>query len=165
MDLSSESRAKAFLWLCFNYLENSMPSHLGIYRSDEVVINPFGDPRRGGKPYLVFLNPQQVALENVDPPEEILLAKKLLQIRAEFVRSQQSKGKNKQKMPSSASASGSVVGDDMPGLIKKEEDHPFTVKIPRSTLKGKRSTAAAVDKGPKQKAVKSASTGNETSKS
>jgi len=170
MDLSSESRAKAFLWLCFNYLESSMPSHPDIYHSDDVVINPFGDPKRGGKPYLVFLNPKQVALENVDPPEEIQLARNLLRIRIEFVRSLESKGKGKQTMPSSAS--GSLVGADAPGFIREEtdvgklnHDHPFTVKIPRSTLKGKRSTAVTVNQGRKQKAVKSTSTDNETSKS
>jgi len=171
MDLSSESRAKAFLWLCFNYLESSVPSHPGVYHSDDIIINPFGDPRRGGKPSLVFLNPQQVALENVDPPEEILLAKNLLRIRAEFVRSQQLKGKDRQTMPSSASASGSIVGDDVPGFIRDEmdggksnHDHTFTVKIPGSTFKNKRSTAAVVGKGRKQIAVKSTSTDNQTSK-
>lgn len=171
MDLSSESRAKAFLWLCFNYLESSMPSHPGMYHSDDdvVIINPFGDPRRGGKPYLVFLSPQQIALENVDLPEEIQLAKNLCRIRAEFVRTLELKEKGKQTMPSSASASGSLVGDDAPGFIREETDagklNPFTAKTPRSALKGKRSTAVTVNKGRKQKAVKSTSTGNETSKS
>ena len=162
-DLSSESRAKAFLWLCFNYLESSTTSHLSDHHNDAVIINPFGDPRKDGKPYLVRLDPNEVALENVDPPEEIKLAEDLLQIRASFVQSQQSKEKDRQAMPSSGSGSGSVIGDDGPGedvnAGKRKLDNPFTVKIPRSTIKGKKSTSAAVDKMPKGRKQKAA-TGN-----
>ncbi|KAL9716053.1 hypothetical protein Ac2012v2_000497 [Leucoagaricus gongylophorus] len=160
-DLSSESRAKAFLWLCFNYLESSTTSHLSDHHNDAVIINPFGDPRKDGKPYLVRLDPNEVALENVDPPEEIKLAEDLLQIRASFVQSQQSKEKDRQAMLSSGSGSGSVIGDDGPGedVSARKLDNPFTVKIPRSTIKGKKSTSAAVDKMPKGRKQKAA-TGN-----
>ncbi|KAJ3558418.1 hypothetical protein NP233_g11513 [Leucocoprinus birnbaumii] len=169
-DLSSESRARAFLWLCFNYLESAAPSKEDDYDND-VIANPFGDPRRDGKPSFVHLGPEEAALENVDPPSEIQLAEKLIKQRTGLVQAQQSKDKDKQTVASSAS--GSVIGDadDTPGSVgeeigalsqakgKRKRENPPTVKNPRTTTKEKKSTPAVTDKMPKgrkQKATKNA---------
>ncbi|GJE85975.1 hypothetical protein PsYK624_020550 [Phanerochaete sordida] len=61
VNLSSESRARAFLWLCYHYYEGTLP-------------NPFDYPKAhktpGQIPPLEFLSPEEAALENVDSPEE-----------------------------------------------------------------------------------------------
>ena len=61
VNISSESRARAILWLCYHYLE--APSH-----------NPFDDDysrsHPGKIPELVILTDEEVALENVDPTDE-----------------------------------------------------------------------------------------------
>ncbi|THH32009.1 hypothetical protein EUX98_g2189 [Antrodiella citrinella] len=61
VNISSESRARAILWLCYHYLE--APSH-----------NPFDDDfsrsHPGKVPELVILAEDEVALENVDPADE-----------------------------------------------------------------------------------------------
>lgn len=61
VDVSSESRARAFLWLCHHYYEGTLP-------------NPFDDPKASQKPDqippLEFLSPEEATLENVDTPEE-----------------------------------------------------------------------------------------------
>ncbi|CAL3963198.1 hypothetical protein PZA11_000885 [Diplocarpon coronariae] len=70
-DVSSESRARAFLWLMWFYLESDFTEE----GADE---NPFGagvdyevDVRNQGVPRYDYLTPEQQAEENVDPEEEI----------------------------------------------------------------------------------------------
>ncbi|TFY60757.1 hypothetical protein EVJ58_g4941 [Rhodofomes roseus] len=59
--VSSASRARAFLWLCFHYHEHGSP-------------NPFSDehasPNADRIPALVLLSEEAAALENIDSPEE-----------------------------------------------------------------------------------------------
>jgi Ino eighty subunit 1 len=172
-DLSSDSRAKAFLWLCFNYMESPVSSSEEDYDND-VIFNPFGDPRKDGKPSFVHLSPEEAALENVDPPDEIKLAEKLIEHRTNLVQVQQAKDK---QAAVASSASGSVIGDvdDTPGSVgeeigavsqakgKRKRENPPTVKNPRTTTKEKKSTTAAADKMPKgrkQKGAKAAAMGN-----
>ncbi len=61
INVSSESRARAFLWLCYHYHESPLP-------------NPFDDEysRRhpGQVPTLESLSPEEAKLENMDTPEE-----------------------------------------------------------------------------------------------
>ncbi|KAK9464735.1 hypothetical protein V1512DRAFT_212488 [Lipomyces arxii] len=74
--LSSDSRAKAFLWLMWVYLESdSSPEQL---RS-----NPFGFGQEGGMkiPAFVALTPEQVELENVDSGPEKEFAERMVQER------------------------------------------------------------------------------------
>ncbi len=63
VNVSSESRARAFLWLCYHYYESTSPN-----------LNPFGDQysRRhpGQVPNLKYLSPEEVKLENTDTLEE-----------------------------------------------------------------------------------------------
>jgi Ino eighty subunit 1 len=72
--LSSRSRATAFLWLMWWYLE----SDFGL---DSALENPFGPGRRSRNsdaddlplmcPQFEYLTDEQAALENVDTPEEV----------------------------------------------------------------------------------------------
>lgn len=59
--MTSESRARAFLWLCHHYYEATLP-------------NPFDDAhsrkKPGHVPALETLSSEEAALENVDTPEE-----------------------------------------------------------------------------------------------
>lgn len=61
MNVSSESRARALLWLCHHYSEGTTP-------------NPFDDPKSHKKtgliPPLELLSAEEAVLENVDTPEE-----------------------------------------------------------------------------------------------
>ena len=70
-NISSESRATAFLWLMWFYLESD-------FTEEGAAENPFGpgvDYGKGvmnqGVPMLVDLTPEQEELENVDSPEEV----------------------------------------------------------------------------------------------
>lgn len=69
--LSSQSRATAFLWLMWFYLESD-------FTEEGAEENPFGpgvdydvDVRNQGVPRFKYLTPEEEALENVDTPEEI----------------------------------------------------------------------------------------------
>lgn len=69
--LSSASRAKAFLWLMWFYLESD-------FTEEGAEENPFGagvvyyeQVRNQGVPTLEFLSPELEALENIDTPEEM----------------------------------------------------------------------------------------------
>lgn len=85
VDVSSESRARAFLWLCYHYLESSAID-LDDYKKDGSAGNPFCDPERPGKaPSFVRLSPEEVALENVDTEAEKSMAEKLIADRKKFI--------------------------------------------------------------------------------
>ncbi|KAI0785991.1 hypothetical protein C8Q75DRAFT_808782 [Abortiporus biennis] len=76
INISSESRARAILWLCYHYLE--APS-----------VNPFDDDysrsHPGKTPKLTVLSNDEFLLENVDPPEERAWGEKMLQQRKTFM--------------------------------------------------------------------------------
>lgn len=154
-DLSSASRAKAFLWLCFNYLESPVMDSEDDYDSD-VIVNPFGDPRKDGKPSFVHLTAEEAASENVDPEDELRLAEKLIEHRSNLLQGLQSKEKV-------SSTSGSVIGDidDTPGLGgeeisgvskgKRKRENAPTVKNPRTTTTERKPATDKMPKGRKQK--------------
>ncbi|OSD06055.1 hypothetical protein PYCCODRAFT_1464738 [Trametes coccinea BRFM310] len=77
--ISSASRARVFLWLCFYYHEGT---------SD----NPYSDEHAGGNPdrapRLVPLTPGEAAAENVDSPEEHQRGIDMTDIRRRFLESQ-----------------------------------------------------------------------------
>jgi len=65
--LSSESRARAFLWLCWHYLETDGSP-------DAPNLNPFGPTELPGSvrvPKLYSITPDQENAENLDPEEEL----------------------------------------------------------------------------------------------
>ncbi|KAF9015361.1 hypothetical protein BDQ17DRAFT_1418437 [Cyathus striatus] len=108
-DISSVSRARAFLWLCFNYLEGSAVADDDDY-DNETVENPFADSKRDKAPSLVMLTPEEAILENIDSEEEKLLAEKLVSQRMLIVKSQS----NKEVAKSSGKTFGNVstIGED-----------------------------------------------------
>ncbi|KAF7319978.1 hypothetical protein MKEN_00781700 [Mycena kentingensis (nom. inval.)] len=73
----SQDRARAFLWLMFNYLE------------DSETLNPFDDAyslaNRGKAPKIQRLTPEEHALQNVDPPDEIEWGKTMTNTRNTFL--------------------------------------------------------------------------------
>ncbi|KAJ7783493.1 hypothetical protein DFH07DRAFT_1054735 [Mycena maculata] len=87
-DASSESRARAFLWLCYHYHEGPCADQedLDDYDGDVASQNPFSDPSRPGKvPSLVTLTPSEAAVENLDPEDEKALAIRLIAQREAIV--------------------------------------------------------------------------------
>lgn len=80
VNASSSSRARAFLWLMFHYLESP------------AVHNPFSDDyadQHPGKiPRLEMLTPQQKILENVDTEEEIQYGRRMAEYRSKFLQKQ-----------------------------------------------------------------------------
>ncbi|KAI4102297.1 MAG: hypothetical protein L6R37_004489 [Teloschistes peruensis] len=72
--LSSESRAKAFLWLMWWYLESD-------FSVDDVAKNPYGQREDSGKeikvPPFVTLSPEEEEKENVDTIREIEYGEKM----------------------------------------------------------------------------------------
>ncbi|KAF8528137.1 hypothetical protein BU17DRAFT_61443 [Hysterangium stoloniferum] len=80
VNASSTSRARAFLWLMFHYLESS------------TVDNPFADDyarRYPGKiPRLTILTPRHRAAENVDTEEELAFGRKMALYRSRFLQKQ-----------------------------------------------------------------------------
>ena len=74
--ISSESRARAFLWLCHHYYEGTTP-------------NPFDDAQSRKKPGLIpvleTLSLEEAALENVDTAEEKAWGEKMTAQRKIFM--------------------------------------------------------------------------------
>lgn len=73
---SSASRAQAFLWLCYHYLE----SNTGNPYADE-----FASTNPGLAPQLVPLTPEAMAAENVDASEELAWGVQMSEKRLEFL--------------------------------------------------------------------------------
>lgn len=73
---SSASRAQAFLWLCYHYLESNSG-------------NPYADEsastNQGSAPQLVPLTPEAMAAENVDSSEEMAWGVQMAEKRLEFL--------------------------------------------------------------------------------
>jgi len=93
--LSSRSRATAFLWLMWWYLESD-------FSAEAALINPYGPGRQGQKqpgkddptngmplkcPQFEHLTEEQAALENVDTPEEIAFGEEKRQERIQILAS------------------------------------------------------------------------------
>lgn len=73
---SSASRARAFLWLCFHYLE----CNTGNPYADEFALN-----NPGLAPQLVPLAPEAMTAENVDTSEELAWGVQMANKRLEFL--------------------------------------------------------------------------------
>ncbi|KAJ3801685.1 hypothetical protein GGU11DRAFT_697829 [Lentinula aff. detonsa] len=92
--LSSDSRARAFLWLVHNYYEAAF--HLSEHPESDPAggsnINPFSNPSRPGeRPLLHQLTDAEAALENVDPDDEKEISEKLIAQRMQLLASQSPK--------------------------------------------------------------------------
>ncbi|THH10536.1 hypothetical protein EW145_g1248 [Phellinidium pouzarii] len=78
LPIPSAARARAFLWLCFHYLEPPTEP------------NPYADSERGSDvraPHLPRLSAEEAkeAGENIDPPEEIDMSLKMMEHRQKFL--------------------------------------------------------------------------------
>ena len=78
VNLSSVSRARAFLWLIFHYL--SEPDAPNPFDDDWSRQNPSKVPR------MQSLSRDEMARENQDPPEEIEWGKRMSNMRSKFLR-------------------------------------------------------------------------------
>ncbi len=78
INLSSASRARAFLWLMFHYL--SSPGQLNPFDDDYSRAHP------GKVPFMTKLSKEEMARENQDPPDEIEWGRKMSAMRGKFLR-------------------------------------------------------------------------------
>ncbi|KIY72760.1 hypothetical protein CYLTODRAFT_417544 [Cylindrobasidium torrendii FP15055 ss-10] len=86
LDISSSSRARIFLWLCYHYYEFSSPNPEGAVDSPSKRANPFSDPLRPGTvPAFAILTRAEAEMENVDTPEEIARGQASIDKRSEVV--------------------------------------------------------------------------------
>ncbi|RDB28397.1 Ino eighty subunit 1 [Hypsizygus marmoreus] len=146
--VSSASRARAFLWLCYHYLEAPAVDNDDDY-DDEIPSNPFADSRRGNTPTFIFLSEAEVAQENVDPEGEKVLAEKLVAQRADILRSHGAR--NSSSKAAHGKPSDSIVGDDeeepSPNIEVKQKGKrsakPKALATPASG-KGKKAVSAAL---------------------
>jgi Ino eighty subunit 1 len=134
-EISSASRARAFLWLCFNYLEN--PGSASDDYDEEEKPNPFADPAKDSAPALINLTAEEAALENVDTPEEKELAEKLVANRDQIVK---------------ANAAIKVAVKESEKDITKPDDEEQSPAVEEPKAKGrKKAGRAAADKPEKPK--------------
>ncbi|KAJ7293315.1 hypothetical protein C8J57DRAFT_22543 [Mycena rebaudengoi] len=130
-DTSSESRARAFLWLCYHYLEGASADTDDDYDGDGLsTANPFSGP--GKTPRLATLTPEEVALENVDPEEETVLAKRLISQRESIVQDNLRKESAKE-----SKAKGSPAGDSSPVKTQNKRGRPSTKAKPSTPIRQK----------------------------
>ncbi|KAK7463793.1 hypothetical protein VKT23_005732 [Stygiomarasmius scandens] len=121
IEASSASRAHVFLWLCYHYLESPSDVSEDDYDTDTTAENPFCDPNRPGKaPVLIMLTAEEIALENVDPIDEKLLADKLVAQRAQFLQTQSAKESSKKG-----------AGDDAESVVSVDSVKPKTKRAPK----------------------------------
>ncbi|KAG5639376.1 hypothetical protein H0H81_003520 [Sphagnurus paluster] len=118
-NISSVSRARAFLWLCYHYLESPLASSDDDY-DDDGPSNPFADSRRGNTPTFMYLSDSEIGQENVDPENEKVLGQKLVAQRAEILKTQGAKETVKQGKP----LDGIVIGDE-------EDESPISGAKPK----------------------------------
>ncbi|KAJ3530126.1 hypothetical protein NMY22_g8703 [Coprinellus aureogranulatus] len=135
-DISSASRARAFLWLCFNYLEN--PGSASDDYDEEEKPNPFADPTKDSAPTLVTLSPDEAAMENVDTPEEKECAENLISKRDQIIKANAAT-KDAGKEPERDT--GRLDDDEQPNIVEE----------PKAKGRRKGSRTAAADKPEKPK--------------
>ena len=73
---SSASRAQAFLWLCYHYLESG---------SGNPYVDEFASANPGLAPQLIPLTPEAMAAENIDSSEELAWGVQMAEKRLEFL--------------------------------------------------------------------------------
>ncbi|KAL0950925.1 hypothetical protein HGRIS_007681 [Hohenbuehelia grisea] len=134
--ISSASRARAFLWLCYHFLEAPSLDQDDDYDADgSAQPNPFSEQRSPGRlPPLIRLTPEEYVLENQDSEAEKELGVKLVEQRAGILKNHTAKGHL------------DVVGDD--------DDKASVASEPKP--KGRRGAAASLNKAASAKEKKTA---------
>ena len=134
-DISSASRARAFLWLCFNYLE--APSVEDDYDGD-FTPNPFSEAAQSsGMPSLVYLSPEESASENQETVEDKFTSDKLLAQRIKIVTNQTAKELSKATNKDSANVS--LAGDD-----ESDEHKPKPKKGAKLAIKDRKAMVPTI---------------------
>ncbi|KAJ3501479.1 hypothetical protein NLJ89_g9319 [Agrocybe chaxingu] len=145
-DISSASRARAFLWLCYNYLES--PSLEDDY-DDEPAPNPFSDPTKNSAPAFSFLTAGEMKQENQESAEDLALTERLVTQRTRIVQSHNVKESLK-GAPAKIAANGSIAGDDEEHAVAVSDDPTTKGRRPAFTIsikgKGKRAANVAKEK-------------------
>ncbi|KAG6850314.1 hypothetical protein H0H93_014889 [Arthromyces matolae] len=133
-NLSSSSRALAFLWLCYHYLESAVENADDDYDQDGQT-NPFANNRRGNIPALMDLSKDEITQENVDTAEEKALAEKLVAQRLQILKTKDAKETAKQ---AKVQDGGDEVGQDDAGEGPSKRE-TIKIKVPRA--QGKQSAS------------------------
>ncbi|KAI0348686.1 hypothetical protein BDW22DRAFT_1350940 [Trametopsis cervina] len=141
INLSSLSRAKAFLWIVFHYL--SAPNS----------VNPFDDDwsrqRPGKVPRMISLSREDMARENQDPADEIEFGRRMSGLRSKFLKElvDEMEADNKRKrvaavtpQPAPYPASGFSAPESSSGSRRIRSQRP-----PPSTTEGSRASSYGHD--------------------
>ncbi|KIM48014.1 hypothetical protein M413DRAFT_439710 [Hebeloma cylindrosporum] len=134
-DVSSASRARAFLWLCFNYLES--PSSDDDY-DEESSPNPFSDSKFSAPPFS-FLTAEELENENRETAEDLAVTERLMAQRSRIV--QHHGTKETGKASAKVSINGSVIADDeemAPPAVTEEPKGRGKRTAPATSAKAKR---------------------------
>jgi Ino eighty subunit 1 len=117
--ISSASRAKAFLWLCFHYLEGTSS-------------NPFADERANRSsrkiPLLQMLTTEEMKSENVDTEEEMIWGEKMRLQRLQFQENISKTGKGPEETKGTKSIPRKGKGKQ---LTKENKGHRIAEKNKR----------------------------------
>lgn len=144
-EISSASRAQAFLWICFNYLEN--PGSATDDYDEEEKPNPFAEPTKNAAPSLISLAPEEALLENVDTPDEKAHAEKLVMNRDQIVKQHAAKDIEKD---TKAEEEEQPIPSDTEGKGKGRK------RAPRNQDKPKRGAGGKTEKSRKDRLKKEA---------
>ncbi|KAK0473177.1 hypothetical protein IW261DRAFT_1423721 [Armillaria novae-zelandiae] len=86
VEVSSASRARAFLWLCYHFHEATSAVNEDDYDTEVLSVNPFCDSHRPGKaPAFVMITRAEAEKENVDTEEEVARAEKSVSHRNDII--------------------------------------------------------------------------------
>lgn len=109
INLSSSSRAQAFLWLIFHYL--SPPDAMNPFDDDYSRAHP------GKVPRMISLSREEQLRENQDPIEEIEWGRRMSNVRSKFLQelvdemeAEKRRKKNAQLVPPAPSFTGAALG-------------------------------------------------------
>ncbi|KAG6911809.1 hypothetical protein DXG01_000056 [Tephrocybe rancida] len=153
-NISSLSRARAFLWLCYHYLESPIEDTDDDY-DDDTPTNPFADSRRGNLPTFIFLSDIEIIEENMDPDEEKVLAEKLVVQRLEILKTQGAKESARQNKTTSTSATRDMEIDSVTDReVVKPKAKQTPAKAPAAVNKGKKASSGMAGSIKPKKEVK-----------
>ncbi|KAH8803260.1 putative Ino eighty subunit 1 [Xylogone sp. PMI_703] len=159
--LSSKSRARAFLWLMWFYLESD-------FTEEGAEENPFGagvdygtHVRNQGVPRLETLTEEQQALENVDTPEEIEYGQSKMRERKRIIEADQAafqaehgppkRGpKPKLHLPpeDGASSPAMIMPRIRPSKYESDLDSTRSTPPPRGSMRGHSGLSSGLRRGP-----------------
>ncbi|KAI0936163.1 hypothetical protein AcW1_000469 [Taiwanofungus camphoratus] len=139
VNLSSASRARAFLWLMFHYLQG--PDKPNPFDDDYSRANSSKVPRMRN------LSREEMQQENVDPPEEIEWGKRMSAHRSKFLKElvdememEKKRQRNPPPPPAPAPSTSTFSAQDLAAIRR-----PRTHRHPGSTSAGSRGSSLSHD--------------------